>query len=134
VDIKIEYTGLRPGEKLYEELLMAEEGLEKTAHEKIFIGKQKDMSFQEVIMCIKALESSMESDEMLRETMARLVPTYRYEKQYHKPVLDDLLKDVKEEKLRAEKTEQAGTETAKAENVKADSSIKPTGIQAPVHG
>jgi len=134
MDIRIEYTGLRPGEKLYEELLMAEEGLVKTAHEKIFIGKQQDMSFQEVIGCIKALESSMESDEMLRETMARLVPTYRYEKQYHKPVLDDLLKDVKEEKLRAEKTEQAGTETAKAENVKADSSIKPTGIQAPVHG
>lgn len=77
-DIKIEYTGLRPGEKLYEELLMAEEGLEKTAHRKIFIGKQADMSFKEVIMCIKALENSMESDETLRECMARLVPTYTY--------------------------------------------------------
>lgn len=78
VDIEIEHTGLRPGEKLYEELLLAEEGLEKTAHEKIFIGKQQDMSFQEVIICIKALENSMESDEMLRETMAKLVPTYNY--------------------------------------------------------
>ena len=39
VDIKIEYIGLRPGEKLYEELLMAEEGLKETKHEKIFIGK-----------------------------------------------------------------------------------------------
>jgi len=78
VDIKIEYTGLRPGEKLYEELLMAEEGLVRTAHEKIFIGKQSDMSFQEVIMCIKALENSMESDELLKETMAKLVPTYKY--------------------------------------------------------
>ena len=38
-DIKIEVTGLRPGEKLYEELLMDEEGLKNTAHEKIFIGK-----------------------------------------------------------------------------------------------
>ncbi|MBB5265395.1 FlaA1/EpsC-like NDP-sugar epimerase [Catenibacillus scindens] len=38
VDIKIEYTGLRPGEKLYEELLMAEEGLKKTANQRIFIG------------------------------------------------------------------------------------------------
>jgi FlaA1/EpsC-like NDP-sugar epimerase len=127
VDIKIEYTGLRPGEKLYEELLMAEEGLEKTAHEKIFVGKQQDMSFQEVIMCIKALENSMESDEMLRETMAKLVPTYKYEKQYQKPVLDDLLKDVKEEKV--EKSEQA-----KAESVKADSAVRPKGIQAPVPG
>lgn len=79
VDIKVEYTGLRPGEKLYEELLMAEEGLEKTAHEKIFIGKQADMSFQEIIESIKALENSMENDDMLRECMARLVPTYRCE-------------------------------------------------------
>ena len=38
-DIKIEITGLRPGEKLYEELLMSEEGLTNTKHEKIFIGK-----------------------------------------------------------------------------------------------
>lgn len=38
VDIKIEFTGLRPGEKLYEELLMAEEGLQKTANQRIFIG------------------------------------------------------------------------------------------------
>ena len=78
VDIKIEYTGLRPGEKLYEELLMAEEGLEQTEHAKIFIGKQSDMSFKEVIMCIKALENSMESEETVRECMARLVPTYKY--------------------------------------------------------
>jgi|LSQX01.2.fsa_nt_gb FlaA1/EpsC-like NDP-sugar epimerase len=90
VDIKIEYSGLRPGEKLYEELLMAEEGLEKTAHEKIFIGKQHDISFQEVIMCIKALENSMENDEMLRETMAKLVPTYRYTKDYFIPEIQDM--------------------------------------------
>lgn len=85
IDIKIEYTGLRPGEKLYEELLMAEEGLEATAHKKIFVGKQSDMSFKEVIMCIKALENSMESDEMLRETMAKLVPTYNYVREYCRP-------------------------------------------------
>lgn len=78
VDVRIEYTGLRPGEKLYEELMLAEEDLVQTAHEKIFVGKQSDMSFQEVIMAIKALENSMESDEMLRACMAKLVPTYRY--------------------------------------------------------
>ena len=39
VDIKIEFSGLRPGEKLYEELLMDEEGLKQTNHNKIFIGK-----------------------------------------------------------------------------------------------
>jgi len=134
MDIRIEYTGLRPGEKLYEELLMAEEGLVKTAHEKIFIGKQQDMSFQEVIGCIKALESSMESDEMLRETMARLVLTYRYEKQYHKPVLDDLLKDVKEEKSRTVKHGHAKAGSKRAENAKADGAVRPTGVQVTAHG
>ncbi|MGI6669075.1 MAG: polysaccharide biosynthesis protein [Acetivibrionales bacterium] len=83
-DIRIEFTGLRPGEKLYEELLLAEEGLEKTAHKKIFIGKQADMSFKEVVMCIKALENSMENDEMLRECMAKLVPTYKYKREHRK--------------------------------------------------
>ncbi|MBO5505970.1 MAG: polysaccharide biosynthesis protein [Clostridia bacterium] len=39
VDIKIEEVGLRPGEKIYEELLMSEEGLEKTRNEKIFVGR-----------------------------------------------------------------------------------------------
>ena len=43
VDIKIEYTGLRPGEKLYEEKLMAEEGLEKTANDLIFVGHPIDL-------------------------------------------------------------------------------------------
>ena len=90
VDIKIEYTGLRPGEKLYEELLMAEEGLVRTAHKKIFIGKQSDMSFQEVIMSIKALENSMESDEALRECMAKLVPTYQCVHEYCKPIIRDV--------------------------------------------
>jgi FlaA1/EpsC-like NDP-sugar epimerase len=78
VDTKIEYTGLRPGEKLYEELLMDEEGLQKTSHSKIFIGKQMGITFQEVIMCVKALESSMGSNQEIKECMARLVPTYRY--------------------------------------------------------
>lgn len=78
VDIKIEYTGLRSGEKLFEELLLSEEGLEKTSHQKIFVGKQTDMSFQEIIASIKALESSMENEELLRNTMTSLVPNYTH--------------------------------------------------------
>ena len=39
IDIKVQYSGLRPGEKLYEEKLMAEEGLQNTANERIHIGK-----------------------------------------------------------------------------------------------
>ena len=47
-DIKIEVTGLRPGEKLYEELLMNEEGLTETKHEKIFIGKPGDYEIDDI--------------------------------------------------------------------------------------
>jgi FlaA1/EpsC-like NDP-sugar epimerase len=43
-DIGIEFTGLRPGEKLYEELLMAEEGLKTTANSKIFVGRPIDVN------------------------------------------------------------------------------------------
>ena len=45
-DIDIQFTGLRPGEKLYEELLMDEEGLQRTGNERIFIGKPIDMDYQ----------------------------------------------------------------------------------------
>jgi len=76
VDIKIEFTGLRPGEKLYEELLMAEEGIRKTGHEKIYVGKPLEFSFNEVLMCIKALENSMEDQRAIRECMGKVVPTY----------------------------------------------------------
>ncbi len=98
-DIKIEYTGLRPGEKLYEELLMAEEGLVKTKHDKIFIGKQSDMSFKEVIMYIKALENTVEDDDLVKECMAKLVPTYRYiPPQIHDEIDEEIHVTLKTEK------------------------------------
>ena len=55
IDIKIEITGLRPGEKLYEELLMDEEGLRKTSHEKIFIAKPGEYDFEMLKLGINAL-------------------------------------------------------------------------------
>ncbi|MGE5329469.1 MAG: polysaccharide biosynthesis protein [Deltaproteobacteria bacterium] len=76
VDIKIEFTGLRPGEKLYEELLLEEEGIKQTLHEKIFIGQPLDLSYQEVLLRIKALENSMDNPASVRECMSRIVPTY----------------------------------------------------------
>jgi FlaA1/EpsC-like NDP-sugar epimerase len=73
VDIKIEFTGLRPGEKLYEELMMAEEGLTATKHEKIFIGKPV---FSDLDTLRKELDNLkrilMGSDEGLVEYMERL--------------------------------------------------------------
>ncbi len=76
-DIKIEYSGLRPGEKLYEELLMAEEGIQKTRHEKIFVGKPMELSYNEVLLRIKMLENSLDNDTAkIRECMNKAVSTY----------------------------------------------------------
>lgn len=80
VDIQIEFTGLRPGEKLYEELLMSEEGLEKTEQKQIFIGRPIDLSFQEVKLRLKMLENCLDSSNDIRQCMAKAVETYVYKK------------------------------------------------------
>ncbi|MEG0372214.1 MAG: nucleoside-diphosphate sugar epimerase/dehydratase, partial [Clostridium sp.] len=62
-DIKINYTGLRPGEKLYEELLMDEEEIRNTEHKKIFIGKPGQYSFDDVTSKVETLKNALvESD------------------------------------------------------------------------
>lgn len=78
-DIKIEITGLRPGEKLYEELLMDEEGLTETKHEKIFIGKPGDFEIEAVKSNIDKLEKISKTDDKnkLKEKLAEVVPTYK---------------------------------------------------------
>lgn len=77
VDIKIEYTGLRPGEKLYEELLMSGEGLKKTKNDLIYIGSEVDFDkaeFEENLMELKAINET--SERALRDKIAQIVPTY----------------------------------------------------------
>lgn len=76
-DIKIEFTGLRPGEKLYEELLLAEEGIANTRHKSIFIGKALNANYNEVIDAINSLVDCIESDGDLRECLGHIVPTYK---------------------------------------------------------
>lgn len=79
-DIKIQYTGLRPGEKLYEELLMAEEGLQKTAHEKIFIGKPLDVDYEKFMKQLEELKKeAYEDGTHIRECVKEIVQTYQYE-------------------------------------------------------
>lgn len=78
-DIDIKFTGLRPGEKLYEELLLDEEGILKTSHEKIFVGKPVRVSFHEMILQLKALENSLSDNEGIRECLGRIVGTYKPE-------------------------------------------------------
>lgn len=80
-DIAVVYTGLRPGEKLYEELLMDEEGLESTENELIHIGKPIDMDDEWFEKKLKQLDEAayQETDE-IKKLAAELVPTYQYSK------------------------------------------------------
>ena len=78
-DINIEYIGLRPGEKLYEELLMNEEGLKKTANNKIFIGKPIDFDMKQFVKNLdelRILATNNDSDEIFR-FMPTIVETYK---------------------------------------------------------
>jgi FlaA1/EpsC-like NDP-sugar epimerase len=78
IDIEIKYTGLRPGEKLFEELLMAEEGLAATKHEKIFIGKPLEIDIEELKEELQKLRFiATGSKEGIIEFMKKLVPTYK---------------------------------------------------------
>ncbi len=77
VDIKIEYTGLRPGEKLYEEKLMAEEGLTKTDNELIHIGKPIPFDVEVFISQLDDLmDAAYKNKRDIRERVARVVNTY----------------------------------------------------------
>ncbi|MBI6026985.1 nucleoside-diphosphate sugar epimerase/dehydratase [Clostridium perfringens] len=79
VDIKIEITGLRPGEKLYEELLMDEEGLRKTSHEKIFIAKPGEYDFEMLKLGVNALKkiADLGDGETLKTALQFIVKTYK---------------------------------------------------------
>lgn len=77
VDIMIEYTGLRPGEKLYEEKLMAEEGMKRTDNELIHIGCPIPFDEEEFLKQLASLtEHAYENDENIRELVQEIVTTY----------------------------------------------------------
>lgn len=88
VDIPIEITGLRPGEKLYEEILMSEEGLTSTKHNKIFISKPMHMEMTELeekLNILKELEYNEKySNENIKNVMKEVVPTYREPEEVNK--------------------------------------------------
>lgn len=76
-DIEIKYTGLRPGEKLYEELLMDEEGLQATDNNLIHIGKPIDMNEAVFMKQLKELKAASEKDsKAIRQMVKEMVPTY----------------------------------------------------------
>ena len=79
-DIDIKFTGLRPGEKMYEELLMDEEGLKKTANKMIFIGKPIEFNAEQFRQQLEKLETDANSEVAdIRVDVKEIVPTYTYE-------------------------------------------------------
>lgn len=76
-DIKITFTGLRPGEKLYEEMLMKEEGMQETENKLIHIGKPIEMDEEHFLMQLENLKTYVENEpEDIRDYIKELVPTY----------------------------------------------------------
>lgn len=76
-DIEIKFTGLRPGEKMYEELLMSEEGLKKTANKMIFIGKPIEFEVEEFSKQLDRLISNAKRESAdIREEIKEIVPTF----------------------------------------------------------
>jgi len=90
-DIEIKITGLRPGEKLYEELLMNNDKLRKTAHDKIFIDKPKTLPLGKLIKQIEDLVfvSKIGNKNMLKEKLKEIVPTYASPEQYNLKALEE---------------------------------------------
>ncbi len=77
VDIKIEYTGLRPGEKLYEEKLMAEEGLQTTPNKLIHIAKPIPFDVETFMKQVEILaETSYTNSQNIKQLVSEIVPTY----------------------------------------------------------
>ncbi|MBP5383983.1 MAG: polysaccharide biosynthesis protein, partial [Lachnospiraceae bacterium] len=90
-DIQIKFTGLRPGEKLYEEMLMEEEGMQETANKLIHIGRPIEFDEEEFFEELSELkeEAYEEADaEAIRTWVKKLVPTYKLKADEKHPVVD----------------------------------------------
>mgnify|MGYP002861584660 CR=1 FL=1 len=81
VDIPIKITGLRPGEKLYEERLMEEEGLERTPNELISIGKPLEIPGSFLKDLDKLIEAAYKNNDDIKDKVAKIVTTYKVDKE-----------------------------------------------------
>jgi FlaA1/EpsC-like NDP-sugar epimerase len=76
-DIEIQFSGIRPGEKLYEELLTIEEGLTSTVHNRIFVGKPSNISHTELELEFKRLERVLgDGQDIIKDVVKHIVPGY----------------------------------------------------------
>ena len=89
VDVPIRFTGLRPGEKIKEELLMMEEGLKKTSNKLIYIGKQIEIDEDKFIAELRELrDAALENDEETAiKALHKIVPTFITPEEFNKTVL-----------------------------------------------
>lgn len=92
-DIAIEETGLRPGEKLYEELLTSGGNLRKTANRKIFIECQEEIRPEELDARLQLLCKALETDdsETIKQALKKVVPTYHSPEEVNSAQLDDVV-------------------------------------------
>jgi len=80
-DIEIKVTGLRPGEKLYEELLMDEEGMTETENKQIYIGHPIDVDQEKLYYALQVMEDAVDNEvDDVRDVVMSIVPTYRPKK------------------------------------------------------
>ena len=103
-DINIIETGLRPGEKLYEELLIKTEELDKTDNSMIFVERDKPLSRKTIDAKLEVLRAAIESEdnEAVRRAMKRVVPTYHAPEEVNRTAVE-----ASEMKLADEKTQEA---------------------------
>lgn len=89
-EIEVKVTGLRPGEKLYEELLMAEEGLLETQYKKIFIGSPSEIDFKLLKRNLDKIKKDIysTSDISMKEMVKVLVPSYTYKQKIQGECID----------------------------------------------
>lgn len=100
-DIEIQVTGLRPGEKLYEELLMQEEGLLHTGNEKIFIGKPESIEYKMLLKSMEYLKAVIADNDntALRNAIKNLVPTYQLNQEINREFINRIDKKEMDQEL-----------------------------------
>lgn len=92
-DVKIQFTGLRPGEKLFEEMLMNEEGLQNTANKKIFIGNQIEINPDVFLKQLDKLKQSASNNDSAKSIrlLREIVPTFKHSEIVHEPTAKDTI-------------------------------------------
>lgn len=97
VDIKIEYTGLRPGEKLYEELLNDEELVKPTSHNKIMIANVREYDYDSMLPVYDKLFEYAKANEdyLVVRTMKEMVPEYKSQNSVYQQIDSELKKEMK---------------------------------------